>query len=1063
MTEQPKTIISKEKEEQTGVLNLNNCGLTEIPIEVFEMEWVQVLNLSNGRYWDRHDRVFRNMPAVAHGSQRNAFNLNTPIHIPDNVKVLSFGYSIIEILHNCKIDLNYIKALDLAMNKLHNLDFIINSDSLLLLDLFNNQFQKISPILEKFQGLKKINLRHNDFSEIEENVVPNNLEVLLLGQNKIKKIENLSQFFQLKSLDLSVNEINIIEGLDKLELLEDLSLAKNRISKIENLWSNKNLKSLSLGSNAIYKIENISCLEKLSKLKIKNAKISEIEDLEDLKYLNHLDLSSNKIALIDTLYKNHNLNYVNLGDNPISSHYGLVLKPFEDHWPSLRNYFERQNEKDKVNIQLPVKVLLLGNHASGKSTLLHYIKTGKLDKDQESTHILNIDFYNIDQSENEIFEIPDAIFYDFGGQDYYHGIYKTFLSKDSLYIILWKNSTNKNEWIMDTNGLPCTRFNLDYWFGQKKYLEVERWGQSDTPNPSYIIQSHFETDGKKNTYIEIDENGIINEYALSLEIEKNLGLQELNNSPKYSDLHAFKEALNFKLTELKVKKQEPKWYIEFLSFIFNAPHSHFPYTIDDILPYYKLLMDSKYDKIERLKVDLDQLHLKGVVLYYKEINPNLVWLSPSQFAEYVHTQLLSKEIIKNNFGMIDKDKFEENLSNGGEAYIIEILKTQKVIFFDENESNYIIPGYLKISSDDADYLLFSHGTLSHQFTLKFKNYLPFGFMNQLICFYGVLPGIKRYWRDEIIFTIGDIKIQIKLDFCKLEVNVNFIDSTGKNELESIRNYLFYSIVSLYWDLETLDFLNFKLYLENELDKENVSGYDPLCNQMIDYDTLVQNPGCRPSDLKVSLDGKHFISYQNFWEDCKQETVTCWIIDKEGNLSGQKTTDSGTFRYLFKNKYFDFNITKIFKIAISYAKEDHSASLYGYNPIQELYDNLSIIGRDYNLEIFIDWNIDENNWDRQIREKFNEADLIMVMNSSNYNKLEKRYIWEVEMPIINSKYENKELSILRINITDCFASKDVSKFNDFKKEALPSEINQRASFFKNLIKEKVQPQIEDYAK
>ncbi|MBK8081601.1 MAG: hypothetical protein IPK25_15805 [Saprospiraceae bacterium] len=130
---------------------------------------------------------------------------------------------------------------------------------------------------------------------------------------------------------------------------------------------------------------------------------------------------------------------------------------------------------------------------------------------------------------------------------------------------------------------------------------------------------------------------------------------------------------------------------------------------------------------------------------------------------------------------------------------------------------------------------------------------------------------------------------------------------------------------------------------------------------------------------------------------------------------------------------------------------------------EFYDNLNILKRDFNLDIFIDWDIDENNWDRQLREKFNEADLIIVMNSNNYNNLDKKYIWEVEMPIINSKYDNKELSILRINILDCVASKDVNKLNDFKKGTIPNEIRQRATFFKNLIKDIVQTKIAGYAK
>ena len=45
-------IINKEKEERTGILNLNNCGLTEWPEELFEMEWLEVINVGNFCKWN---------------------------------------------------------------------------------------------------------------------------------------------------------------------------------------------------------------------------------------------------------------------------------------------------------------------------------------------------------------------------------------------------------------------------------------------------------------------------------------------------------------------------------------------------------------------------------------------------------------------------------------------------------------------------------------------------------------------------------------------------------------------------------------------------------------------------------------------------------------------------------------------------------------------------------------------------------------------------------------------------------------------------------------------------
>ncbi|MBK8081604.1 MAG: hypothetical protein IPK25_15820 [Saprospiraceae bacterium] len=272
MTGLAQEIIHYEKSQKSGILNLNNCGLTEIPPEIYEMDWVRVLNLSNGRYWNPQNEEFRDIPDALSRIERNEFIFNYEINFPTNLNVISFGNSILKISKYGRLVLNNVRTLDIANNSLDNLNFIKEAKTLKQLDLFNNNFLHLGPIIEMIEVLKYLNLRHNKISIIDEVIGPNNLETLLLGNNYINRINDVSQFFKLINLDLAVNSISKIEGLESMYLLKDLSLAQNKITKIENLWSNTELRSLHLGYNPISKIENLSHLAKLQKLKLKMLK-----------------------------------------------------------------------------------------------------------------------------------------------------------------------------------------------------------------------------------------------------------------------------------------------------------------------------------------------------------------------------------------------------------------------------------------------------------------------------------------------------------------------------------------------------------------------------------------------------------------------------------------------------------------------------------------------------------------------------------------------------------------------------------------------------------------------
>jgi Leucine-rich repeat (LRR) protein len=132
--------------------------------------------------------------------------------------------------------------------------------------------------------------------EKSENFTPNsdspkdiefimNPEVLIINHLKIKRIQNLEGFTNLRRLTLIDNLITKIEGIESWRLLEELSLEKNKISKIEGIGHLQYLKKLDLGSNSIKTIENLERLENLTQLSLED---NEIEALTGLTFLLNL-------------------------------------------------------------------------------------------------------------------------------------------------------------------------------------------------------------------------------------------------------------------------------------------------------------------------------------------------------------------------------------------------------------------------------------------------------------------------------------------------------------------------------------------------------------------------------------------------------------------------------------------------------------------------------------------------------------------------------------------------------------------------------------------------------
>ena len=897
------------------------------------------------------------------------------------------------------VNLSELDLFDNQIIKIKGLDTLVNLSSL---RLFSNQILKIEG-LESLENLSTLSLNSNHISKIEGLDSLINLSELYFFNNQISKIEGLDSLVNLSKLSLFQNQILKIEGLDSLVNLSNLYLSMNKISKIEGLVSLVNLSELDISAQSfknggldlfgnltyqipkfdgldlpenpyqISKIEGLDSLVNLSQLCLSHNRISKIEGLDSLVNLSELDISSNQISKIECLDSLINLSYLEIDTNPLEKKYGIELEASDNHWPIIKNIMDREAEDNKIEILLPAKILLLGNHASGKSSLLHYLQNQNIDYPGDSTHILKIESFSINKDE----EI-DAIFYDFGGQDYYHGIYRAFLSAGSGYLLLWNAAKNGNNVEPGKDGTMTQNFALNYWLGQKAYLEIEKY-RVEYSDPLLLIQTHAEEGGRPD-FVDLSNcKDVVNWFYVSVN-------EEYNPPRNQNALLYLRSEIETLIIDRQKIREEPRWYEQFIKGIFAQQIENGKYevthveNIENYTP--KAHEGNEQSRLDSLRAELGQLHNQGLVLFYPKIDKNLVWLNPRALVKHIHDSILNKEILSLSNGRVPIRTFAEYDQN-----IIKLLEKQKVLFRHEyaenNEPEYILPNFLPlVEADKTEYDLFTFGLVKPSFVLKFDHFLPVGLINQMICWFGKQPDNKKFWRNQLLFTLEQkAKVLIRLDFESLEIKVHIscLKAFEKEE-KNIKAYLFYCILALYWDMELLEY--------QEFIKTDHIVEDLKSPKFENRNRIYEKEECRPQDLFVSLDDIYFVKYTTL---CSHNEKEPRIIAYKKENAHEKEISVYPFQ-LFTNKQF----TKMKKIFISYSKDDLAM-------VNKFIEHLSALQLDGKVA---HWYCTEliagGNWNDDIQSHFDQSDIVCFMVSPNLMKT--KYIHEYE---IKKAFERKK--------------------------------------------------------
>ena len=815
--------------------------------------------------------------------------------------------------------------------------------------------------------------------------------------------------------------------MDSLTSLTGLYLSDNQIATLEGLDHLTSLRRLNLSGNQLIKLEGLEHLTSLTELDLSGNQISNLEELKDLTQLQELDVSGNDIQSVDdikplSLILGQRLKDLKIHNNPFVELSGLILSPYENHLPEIKALLEKEKQK-KTSVEYHpfCKVMLLGNHDSGKTTFLSQYDTNYTY--QENTHVLSIH-----RSNN-----PNAIFYDFGGQDYYHGIYQAFFTTQSLYLLFWDAKKDRNFVSVDDKEYQTLNFNRPYWLGQIAYACnrcMSVGGNPDgkdtpqTTDDTIIIQTHAdETGAKQQTLGCAAENGVLEEIYVSLEPKANSAVHALNYLNE-----RVREVVASRSKSIQITEKDRGLYEALPSIAGDNKHS--PVSLEALAAELNMGRDENdLYTIEYLQTELNQLSLRGEVLYYRE-NEKLnsyVWLDPAAFVQMIHGEILQKDDI--NRGTVPKEVFErklhrlssgstsvEHVQNGNMT--LQLLLEELIVY--EDKDCYVIPGYLPLHSDDEAYKWLTLGFERPNFVLKFERFIPFGLINQIIAYYGREEGaLKRYWRDQVIFTAGremdrrqieqeekkeglpkanaeDYLIWIKLDFTDLAISV-FIKEQRKTSAKDMQRKevaILSDILDMYWN---------NIPPREQIGDKGAEQTRSTIRETNRKKRPIQDLYLSCAQADKDLTESHYIHLALDDESKTTARIAAYPL-KDGAIDKERVREVSTrpYKHLSVNK----NLSGVKRVFISYSKHDREEleqCLLFFKPlvksghIELYYDELTKFETPIHSEI---------------RRRITGADCIIALVSQNY--LGTDYILDHELPVI----EDYEKTLIPIQIKPC---------------------------------------------
>lgn len=902
------------------------------------------------------------------------------------------------------------------------------------LDLGNCGLTSLNDVKELFQNthLKKLILS-NEWGEfqngswqrkisnnkLEPNVLFNlpqeiknlkNLEIFIAGGNwrnskrraryfssnwYITDLKPLSQLKKLSVLNLSNNEIETVSPLHRLSHLTQLYLNNNSIGDFPNVERFPELRELYLSNNQIRNIKFLSSGNTL--IQTVDLHSNQISDLTPIRFL------ISKIDIKDSKWENKT---ISISRNPLSIPPAEVVAKGKQ---SVEAYFSQLEAEKEIQIKPfnngDIKLIMVGNSNVGKSTFVHWLKTGIVDKKIETTHWLNLGIWKVKKG-NKNYTVR---IFDFGGQEYYHDTHHLFFTNRTAYALLWDKLSNQFDQLeveqTQTGGqkkiVKIETFPLEYWLDSIRYHTQKRQLSQVEKSISKILDERDEqmeesikarTNWTKAVTNSIDK---VQEVIHQMEEENILILQNKVDSREsklflneeklnaiYPKIYDFEQISLYKNDRIELAKDilfDIFDSLEILNRQFLGTWNYIKqdiekrafkksFSIDDFLIYcnktIKKLPELKGKRTEQrrkvlftiqdAKVFASFLADIGLCLYYPE-NSELegkVFLNQNQILEDLNKVLLSIDKIKGEIGELD---------------IANTLKIQE----ESEELKDIINLMLHFK------ILFRHPVIEKRSYIA-PLYLPQNPPKSIKLFQSLFNNLVYCFQYETF-----IHKSIILDL------FNKYGSKALSETSDDSSFYFWKNGIIIKDEGSNDIVMVKFSSWNNDDKcasLNIYSLNNTNGKFIE--TIVEhldsiNQGIKVVKLVPDETSKDFVPLDIVHQNEAQENPIFFYNEKYYRLT--------TFKKYLKTPL------KMKKLFISYSKQD-------LRLVNKFVEHLSALQRDGKVS---QWYCSEleagSTWNDEIQKHFDDSDIVCFMISPNFMKTD--YIHEHE---IKKAFERKSV-------------------------------------------------------
>lgn len=407
-----ENIEKHQRGEDARVLDLGNCGMTEIPEEIGECVWVEeVILYING---------INDLSPLAGLAQLQKLNLNNT-QVSDLIPLSG---------------LTHLKNLYCFQTQVSDLDPLSGLTQLKELSFWETQVSDLSP-LSGLGALQKLDCSSTQVSDLSPLATLTQLQKIDCSDTQVSDLSPLAELVQLQELSFWGTNIFDLTPLAGLYALQQLNICLvTEIIDISPLATLKALRRLDCADTKVY---DLSPLLGLSALQILHCPYTNISDLTPF-----LDRIENGFPV------KWETNYL-LADDKDSAIYvldcPLIIPPVEFAMESpqaVRDYFEELGEDGRRLNE--VKVVFLGEASAGKTSLVKRLMGEQFDDKESQTHGIRIRKMPFDMSDGDTVA---AHLWDFGGQEVMHATHQFFLSQRSVYVLLLnsRNDDQAEKWL----------------------------------------------------------------------------------------------------------------------------------------------------------------------------------------------------------------------------------------------------------------------------------------------------------------------------------------------------------------------------------------------------------------------------------------------------------------------------------------------------------------------------------------------------------------------------------------------------------------------------------------